>query len=192
MSDTIETSPRQRLLDAAAELFYRQGVVAVGVDLVSKAAGVSKRTLYQQFGSKDQLIADSLDARGDSIVRLYLPPEENDDPPRDSILAVFDRIAQVAAAPEFRGCPFINTATELPHPDHPARLVARRYKTQIRDFFVRQGELGRAGDPQLLADQLLIVLDGAFVQAVMGVTRAHDAARLAARTLVDAHGLGQP
>ena len=73
MSNPSTPSPRQRLLDAAADLFYRQGIGAVGVDLVSKAAGVSKRTLYQQFGSKDQLIAESLDAQGMAILGMYLP-----------------------------------------------------------------------------------------------------------------------
>ena len=66
------STPRQRLIDAAADLFYRQGIGAVGVDLVSKAAGVSKRTLYQQFGSKEQLVAEALDARGEEVIGWYL------------------------------------------------------------------------------------------------------------------------
>jgi len=189
MSDLTPSSPRQRLIDAAADLFYRQGAVAVGVDLVAMAAGVSKRTLYRQFGSKDQLIADSLDANGAAIVSFYLPPEDGDGSPREKILSVFDQLGHQTSTSAFRGCPFINVATELPDPDHPARSVAHRYKTKIRDYFVVQAEVGGADDPQLLADQLLIVLDGAFVQAVIGATRNSGAARLAAGTLLDAQGV---
>ena len=120
---TTPTGPtaRQRLLDAAADLFYRQGIGAVGVDLVSKQAGVSKRTLYQQFGSKDRLIAESLDAHGAAIIGPYMPAEDPGAPARQQILAVFDGLSGWTASETFRGCPFINTATELADPGHPAR-----------------------------------------------------------------------
>jgi AcrR family transcriptional regulator len=180
-------TPRQRLLDAAADLFYQQGIGAVGVDLVSKAARVSKRTLYQQFGSKDRLIAESLDANGDAILGLYIPAEHADAPARQQILAVFDGLSVLTAAETFRGCPFVNTATELADPGHPARQVARDYKLRLRGYFARQAERGRANDPQRLADQLIVVFDGAIVQAVMGTARHPDAARTAAETLLDAH-----
>ena len=101
MTSSGTPSPRQRLLDAAADLFYRQGIGAVGVDLVSKAAGVSKRTLYQQFGSKDRLIAESLDARGDAILGLDIPAENPDAPARQQILAVFDGLSGWTAAETF-------------------------------------------------------------------------------------------
>jgi AcrR family transcriptional regulator len=183
----MTNAPRQRLLDAAGELFYRLGSAAVGVDLVSKAAGVSKRTLYQQFGSKDQLIAASLDANGESILGLYLPDADSDDPPREKMLATFDRLRQLGSTPGFRGCPFINTSVELADPEHPARPVASAYKLRIRDYFARQAELGHASDPQLLADQLAIVFDGAIVQAVSGTSAHPGAARAAAEVLLDAH-----
>jgi AcrR family transcriptional regulator len=121
MSNATGPGSRQRLLDAAADLFYRQGIGAVGVDLVSKAAGVSKRTLYQQFGSKDQLVAQSLDAHGMDILGLYLPAGGSDVPPREQILAIFDGLGRWTASDAFRGCPFVNTATELADPGHPAR-----------------------------------------------------------------------
>jgi AcrR family transcriptional regulator len=189
MSDRTTQSPRQRLLDAAAELFYRQGIGAVGVDLVSKAAGVSKRTLYQQFGSKDQLVAESLDAKGASILEMYLPVGGDDLPPREQILAVFDGLAFWTASDGFRGCPFINTSAELADPGHPARQVARGYKLGLRGFFAWQAERGGAGDPQQLADQLIIVFDGAIVQAVMDTGRHAEAARGAVLALLDAQGV---
>jgi AcrR family transcriptional regulator len=187
MSDTAAPGPRQRLLDAAADLFYRQGVGTVGVDLISTTAGVSKRTLYQQFDSKDQLIAESLDAHGPAILDRYLPAEDDDATPRQRILAVFDGLAGWTAAQEYRGCPFINTCAEIADPGHPARRVAHAYKQRLRDFFARQASLARAGDPQLLADQLAIVFDGAIVQAVARLTHRPDAPRAAAQALLDAH-----
>jgi len=182
-------APRQRLLDAAADLFYRQGIGAVGVDLVSKTAGVSKRTLYQQFGSKDRLIAESLDAHGDAVLGMYIPAEDPGESARQQILDVFDALGRWTAAETFRGCPFVNTATELADPAHPARLIARDYKLRLRDYFARQAERGQADDPQRVADELTVVFDGAIVQAVMGTVRHPDAARTAVRALLDAHGI---
>jgi AcrR family transcriptional regulator len=189
MTDTATRTPRQRLIDAASELFYRQGTGAVGVDLVSKAAGVSKRTLYQLFGSKDQLIAECLDANGMAIVGQYLSPDDGDRPPREQVLGVFDRLGDWTGSEAFRGCPFINTATEIADAAHPARRIAKGYKILLRDYFAAQAELGRADDPQLLADQLIIAFDGAIVQAVMGTAQRPEAARSTAQALLDAQHL---
>lgn len=190
MTTPTKPTARQRLLAAAADLFYRQGIGAVGVDLVSKQAGVSKRTLYQQFGSKDQLVAQSLDAHGMAFLGLYLPAGGHDDvPPRQQILAIFDALGRWTASDEFRGCPFVNTATELADPGHPARRVARDYKLRLRDYFARQAERGHATDPERLADQLIVVFDGAIVQAVMGTGQHADAARSAVQALLDAQGM---
>ncbi len=186
--DATTPTPRQRLIDAAADLFYRQGIGAVGVDLVSKAAGVSKRTLYAEFGSKDQLIAQSLDAKGGDIIALWLPPE-GVRLPREQILAVFERLSAWTASEAFRGCPFVNTATELADPGHPARRVARGYKQGLRGYFAAQAERGEADDPQQLADQLITVFDGAIVQAVMGIAVRPESIQAAIRALLDAAGL---
>jgi AcrR family transcriptional regulator len=189
---SLRPSPRQRLLAAAGELFYRQGIGAVGVDLVSKAAGVSKRTLYQQFASKDELVAASLHEAGEAIIDMYLPPGDlldRERPPGEQILAVFEAQRDWAGAPDFRGCPFINTATELTDPQHPARAVALRYKLRLRDFFAAQAERGGSDDPQQLADQLLVIFDGAIVQSVMGTVRSPDAALQAVTALLDAAGV---
>jgi AcrR family transcriptional regulator len=183
------STPRQRLLDAASGLFYRQGIGAVGVDLVSREAGVSKRTLYQQFGSKDQLVAESLDAHGAAIIGLYIPADDPDATGRQQILAVFDGLSGWTAAETFRGCPFVNTATELADPGHPARRVARNYKLRLREYFAYQAGRGQAEDPQRLADQLLVIFDGAAVQAVMGAVQHPDAARTAVEALLDAQGV---
>ena len=188
-SSSSRPGPRQRLIDAAAELFYRDGIGAVGVDLVSKVAGVSKRTLYQHFGSKDRLIAESLDAHGPAIVGQYIAAADPNAPARAQILAVFDGLGEWTAAETFRGCPFVNTATEIADADHPARRVARGYKLRLRDYFAHQAERGAADDPDRLADQLVVVFDGAIVQAVLGTMRHVDAVRGAVEALLDAHGV---
>jgi AcrR family transcriptional regulator len=160
--------PRQRLLAAGSDLFYRYGIGAVGVDLISDSAGVSKRTLYQQFGSKDELVAECLRAGGADVVAHYLRGATEDAPPRERILGVFDGLAEWSTLDSFRGCPFMNTATELTDPDHPARQVAREFKITLRDFFAGEASRGAATNPTMLADQLLMLFDGAMVQAVMG------------------------
>ena len=156
---------------------------------LSKAAGVSKRTLYQQFGSKDQLIAECLDAHGPAILGQYIPAAGRDAPPRQQILAVFDRLGEWASSETFPGCPFVNTATELADAGHPARAVAREYKLRLRGYFAGLAERGRAQDPQRLADQLIVLFDGAIVQAVIGTVQYPDAARTAAEALLDAQGV---
>jgi AcrR family transcriptional regulator len=182
-------TPRQRLIDAAAGLFYSHGIGAVGVDLVSKAAGVSKRTLYREFGSKDRLIAESLDASGDAIVALYIRPEDSDAPPRQQILAVFGRLSDWMASDTFRGCPFINTATELADADHPARSVASSYKRRLRGYFASQATRAGAGDPERLAEQLIALFDGAIVQTVMGTPLQPDTLQAAVGALLHAQGV---
>ena len=180
-------NPRQRLLDAAGDLFYRLGITAVGVDSISAAAGVSKRTLYQQFGSKDQLVAACLDANGPAILGAYLAAAEDESPPRAKILAVFEAMPAWTTSDGFRGCPFLNTATELTDPEHPARQVARDYNSRLRDYFAREAEAGRATDPACLADQLMMIFDGAIAQAVMGARSHPLAAVRAVEALLAAH-----
>jgi AcrR family transcriptional regulator len=191
-------SSRQRLIDAAAELFYSHGVGAVGVDLISKAAGVSKRTLYQEFGSKDQLVAQALAAKGDEVVAMYLGEAESVPGPETApggdaaagreIMAVFGRMGNWTGASTFRGCPFINTCTELADPGHPARRVASSYNHRLREYFARQAERAGADDPWRLAAQLVAVFDGAIVQTVMGAPLDPGSLQAAARALLDAQG----
>ena len=187
---TAGLTPRERLIEAAAELFYRQGACTVGVDLVSAAAGVSKRTLYQQFGSKDRLIAEALDAKGPEVLRRYLPDEAAAAPPRSVILSVFEQLTEWTSVADFRGCPFINTATELADAGHPARAVAASYNQRLRDYLARQAGRAGAAAPRQLADQLIALFDGVIVQAVFGTRVDPSAIRAAVTALLDAQGVG--
>lgn len=104
-------TPRERLLDAAGELFYLEGV-HIGGDAVCKAAGVSKKSMYQLFRSKDALIAESLTSVGVEFLAALAPTDNDGRSPRERILHVFERQDQMSNLKDFRGCPFVNTATD--------------------------------------------------------------------------------
>ncbi|MBB6551870.1 TetR/AcrR family transcriptional regulator [Nonomuraea rubra] len=185
---THPVSTRDRLLDAAAELFYREGV-GVGIDALCRRAGVSKRSMYQLFGSKDEVVAASLDRRAPAYQALLLPPADDDRPPRARILHVFERLEESAAEPDFRGCPFVAAAVEVKSPEHPASLVARRNKDALTAFFRREAERAGAADPALLARQLTVAFDGASAQAVVQARGLDGLAVATAAALLDAAGL---
>jgi len=180
---------RRKLLDTAADLFYREGIAGTGVDRISEQAGVSKRSLYKHFAGKDALVAATLADHGQAIIDRYVPADDGEAPPRQKILAVFDALSRWSEAPDFRGCPFVNVATELADPDHPARAVARDYKLRLRHYFADQARIGGATNPDVLAEQLLMLHDGAICQAMINSVPVSDSARAAAEILLDAYGL---
>src|SRR6516165_2155339 len=180
---------RRKLLDTAADLFYREGIGTTGVDRISAAAGVSKRSLYQHFAGKDALVAAALAEHGQDILERYMPVHDSEAPARQKVLDVFDALRRWSEAPDFRGCPFVNVATELANPHHPARAVARDYKLNMQRYFAHQARVGGAKNPKLLAEQLLMLFDGAICRAVMKSAPVPDSAQAAAKILLDAHGL---
>lgn len=176
--------PRERVLDAAARLFVREGVNAVGVDRLAQEAGVSKRSIYQHFDGKDAIVATMLQEYGPDVVAGYFAPDD-EGTPRERALHVFEALHEAARVSDFYGCPFVNVATELRDREHPAAVVARRYKDRLTEYFERQASAAGAADPQLLAVQLTLLFDGASASAAMrGGTP--DAALDAAAQLFDA------
>lgn len=163
MSST-RPGPRERLLDAARDLTYRQGV-HVGVDAILKQADVARRSLYQHFGGKDGLIAEVLrtSAREDRY-RTVMDAAGED--PRARVLAVFDELERLTTAPGFRGCRYTSADLALTDPGHPAHTEVRRYKDGVHALFT--GELTRLGhtSPEAAADQLLVLVDGVLAHAV--------------------------
>lgn len=188
MTTTAKTSPRDRLLDAAYGLFYREGV-GTGIDALCRAAGVSKRSMYQLFASKDEVLAAALDRQGAPIEALLLPPPDAPAAPRDRILYVFERLEQTAAAPGYCGCPFLAAQVELKDPGHPASVVARRRKQVLTDFFRAEAARAAAAEPDLLARQLTLVFDGASARAGIGAETLDGLASTMAATLLDAAGV---
>ncbi|WP_406050157.1 TetR/AcrR family transcriptional regulator [Kribbella sp. NBC_00889] len=185
---TTSATPRERLLEAAGELFYRDGV-NIGVDALCKAAGVSKKSMYQLFRSKDELIAESLASRGPSYQALLHPGPEDERPARDRILTVFERQDELVAQGDFLGCPYVSTAVELKNPEHPGSVVARHFKQHLTDFFHRELVKAGAEDPGTLAIQLTMIFDGASARAVVRAQDLGGIGVLTAAALLDAAGL---
>jgi AcrR family transcriptional regulator len=177
----------ERLLEAASDLFYREGIRAVGVDTVSEKAGVSKRTLYNRFGGKDGLVAEYL-RRRDERWKAYLRGATGDESgPREKLLAVFAAYEEWLVGEDFRGCAFANAAAEFPDPEHPARVVARRHKKGVEGHLAALAEEAGFDEPRILAERLLLLLEGAAATAAMRRSREPlDVARSLARELLDA------
>ncbi|HEY4826293.1 MAG TPA: TetR/AcrR family transcriptional regulator [Solirubrobacteraceae bacterium] len=159
-------SPRERLLEAAGELFYAEGVQSVGIDRVLERAGVAKASLYSTFGSKEELVRAYLDERHSLILgRLRAAVEATDRAdPVARILAVFDAQAELFPAPSFHGCAFAAAAAEAPR-DGRIDEAARAYRSDIRELFTELATAAGAPDPPLLASQLQLVYDGASAAA---------------------------
>jgi len=185
---TPQARPRERLLDAAGELFYRDGV-NVGVDALCKAAGVSKKSMYQLFRSKDELIAETVASQGRQYQRALEPGPEDGSTPRERILTVFQRQDRLATGDSFLGCPFVNAAVELKNPEHPGSVVARHFKQRLTDFFEVQLVAAGVEDPESLAIQLTIVFDGASARAVVRAQALAGVGVAMAATLLDSAGV---
>src|ERR1700750_863134 len=116
--------PNERIAALAAEQFHANGITSTGVDAVSRAAGISKRTLYERFGSKDGLIVAAYESLDLPVYRMFTEAiEAATDDPRAHLEAFFTQLEPIVRQPEFRGCPFTNAASELSDLDHPAREI---------------------------------------------------------------------
>jgi AcrR family transcriptional regulator len=172
----------QRILETADRLFYRDGIRAVGVDTVAAEIGISKRTLYNHYPSKDDLISAYLERR-------LTPVEITDAPPQEQILQFFDRLERSFAAKSFRGCPFVNAVVELAEVSHEANKLAVTFKESRRKWFCELLDRLGAENGDLLATQLALLVDGAIATALVrrdpSVARA---AKAAAQVLLNAAG----
>jgi AcrR family transcriptional regulator len=154
---------RQRILDTASEMFYREGVRAVGIDAIIARSGVAKMSLYRNVPSKDALVAAWLEDRNAFFWRRWDKAEASRaGDPQGQLEAILDMIAATASHRKWRGCPFLNTGTEFPEPDHPARTVILAHKRAVRERLRALAGAARARDPDLLAQQLQLLIDGAY------------------------------
>ena len=181
------SSARERLLDAANELFYAEGVQTVGIDRIIERAGVAKASLYNLFGSKEELVAAYLASRHDRTTTGLTEAIESVDDPRQKILAVFDAQARRYQQPDFNGCAFIAASTEAP--SHGlVEQAADQFRAWLRAMFTDLAEQAGAPDPLGLGRQLHLVYDGA---GLAGRMDHHDpgiapSARDAVQALLDA------
>nr|WP_308416595.1 TetR/AcrR family transcriptional regulator [Streptomyces sp. AJS327] len=161
MTDPRPLTPAgRRIAEAAEELFYGRGITAVGVDLIAEHSGVTKRTLYNQFGSKDHLVEVYLAERDRRWRSAVLAAVDTTGTPAEAVTAPFEALRSWSAANP-RGCAFLNALAELPDPAHPAHRVAAGQKLWLRDLFE---ELATAADhprPDELATRLLVLHEGA-------------------------------
>jgi AcrR family transcriptional regulator len=187
-------SVRDRLLETAARLFYQEGVRAIGVDLVVERSGVAKTSLYRHFPTKDDLVVAFLErddlAYWDYWDQIAMRLKDN---ARAELEAHIQWIAQYIGRPEYRGCPFLNVANEFPAADHPARAAALKHKAELRR---RLGALTKrmgARRPALLADQLVLLIDGAYVNGqLLGKQGPVNALVRAALALIAAATVDRP
>ena len=185
-SEIRSNEMRERILETADRLFYGQGIRAVGVDPVAAEIGISNRTLYNYFPSKDELIVAYLSRR-------LRPAPPSDLPPVQQILGNFERLERTFATGVFRGCPFVNAVAELKEPAHATNKIALAFKEQRRLWFRDLLARLEVDDPDTLAMQLQILADGAIATAlVRGDPKVARTAADAARVLLKAAGVRLP
>jgi AcrR family transcriptional regulator len=182
----VRASARERLLTAANELFYNEGVHTVGIERIIEQAGVAKASLYNTFGSKDELVRAYLQARHDSITQRIMQAVARYGTPRERLLAVFEGQGELFAQPDYRGCAF-NRASAESQPGDLAEQAAEAYRHWVRTLLTELAAQAGVPEPAALARQLHLLYDGSGQSARMD----HDptaaaAARTAAATLLDA------
>lgn len=172
---------RERILAAAGQLFREQGINSTGMDQLCAAARVSKRTAYQHFGSKDDLIAEYLQGIDPDIMPEVF--ERTDLPPRERLLAMFESPLVLTPDPTPL-CPFIGAAVEISDPEHRARILARTYKKAVAARLTEAAREAGAADPELLGEQLALIFDGASARArALGTDTIPTAAGIAAELI---------
>ncbi|GHF29619.1 TetR family transcriptional regulator [Amycolatopsis deserti] len=180
------TPAAERILAVAGKLFYDNGIHAVGVDTIAAEAGVTKKTLYDRFGSKAELVALYLsrrDERWREWVRGYADPRST---PQRRLLRVFDALADWMRVENTRGCAFVNAHAELPGADHPALQPIAASKEWLLDYLRQLAADAGARNPARLAEALLILIEGATVVASLDVVpTAVAAAKRVAKLLIE-------
>jgi AcrR family transcriptional regulator len=176
---------KDRILETADRLFYLQGIRAIGVDTIAAEIGISKRTLYNHFPSKDALIAAYLERR-------FVQPPPSNKPPAEQILATFDSLERRFSAKDFRGCPFVNAVAELGAEDSVRRIAIAFKESRrlwFRDLLVKLG----VGDAEALSTQLAVLVDGCIAQDLVRNDPAMArAAKDVAKVLLKNAGVAMP
>jgi AcrR family transcriptional regulator len=181
-------SARERILETADELFYRDGIHAVGIDTIIEKSGVAKMSLYRSFASKDDLVAAYLEARSQRYWRWWDGVmAQNADQPRRQLPDLFEAIAVRTRRPDFRGCAFVKAVAEFPEEGSRARVVALTHKRDLRKRLLKLCRSIGAHQPDVLSNQLLMLIEGAYSTAgILGKRDAVKATARAAEALIDA------
>lgn len=180
-------SKRDQLIQTAVKLFAKHGFHATGVDTIAAESGVTKRTLYAHFGSKEELVLAAL-RQYDGVFRkeFMRRVEEASKTPRGQLLAVFDVAEQWFNQNNFYGCMFINAAGEYSDADTPIRQVCREFKTLVKRYIRELCLKAGAKDPDRLAEELAMLFEGAIVTAqVSRNPKAAEVAKRASKSLIE-------
>lgn len=181
-----EVAPKDKVFQTAARLFYQHGYRAIGVDTLAAESGIGKMTLYRHYPSKDDLIVAYLKDSNDVFWRNFEEITKDALTPREKLLAFFVSLQDYVSTAACYGCPFLNVATEYPEVDYPGHKIALAHKQSVRARFRELAKEARARDPDVLADQLFLLMDGAYMAARMfGPKNPASHLASAAQTLID-------
>jgi AcrR family transcriptional regulator len=182
---TSNTDTRKRILAAAEELIYQNGIHATGMDLLVKTSGVARKSIYRCFATKDDVAAAALNMRDVRWMSWFRTESDKADTPQARILNMFEVLKGWFESDGFRGCAFINTAGEIGDANDPIRLIAKMHKQKVFDYVLELCEQLPIEQPGVLAKQLLILMEGAITLArVMGDNSAADSAKDVAQLLL--------
>ena len=182
-----ENAPQDRVVHTASRLFYQNGYRAIGVDTIAAESGIGKMTLYRHYPSKDDLIAAYLNNSDDIFWSSFEEITKDAATPREKLLAFFEALQEYVTTPACHGCPFLNVATEYPETEYVGHQVALNHKQSVRGQFLKLAKEAEARNPAVLADQLFLLMDGAYMASRMFGPQ-NPAVNLvsAAKTLIDA------
>jgi AcrR family transcriptional regulator len=186
----IRASPKDKLFQTAARLFYQNGYRAIGVDTIASESGIGKMTLYRHYPSKDDLIVAFLRQSNEEFWEYFEQSTKDASTAREKLLAFFKALQEYVVNSACYGCPFLNVATEYPETDYAGHQVALEHKRAVRARFNQLAKEAGARQPKALANALFLLMDGAYMAARMfGSSPSSPAADVAeaARHLIDAH-----
>ncbi|WP_115514483.1 MULTISPECIES: TetR/AcrR family transcriptional regulator [Xanthomonas] len=176
---------RQRILATAEELIYRNGIHAMGMDLLVKTSGVARKSIYRHFETKDEIAAAALSARDVRWLDWFRQECDKADSPEQRILSMFTVLKAWFTSEGYRGCAFINTAGEVGNPDDPIRRIAKLHKQKLLDYTLELTGQLHIERPETLARQLLVLMEGAITMSrVTGDYDVADNARDVAQVLL--------
>lgn len=179
-------SPRDRLLDTASGIFYREGIHGVGVDRILDEAGVTRATMYRHFAGKEALVVAYLDREDEAIRGYFAAAAHPDLGPRELLGGVVEGIAEDIERRHTRGCPFINAAAEFPDADSPVREVVARHRDWFRSTLRDLAAGAGLADADAVADSLVLLRDAALVGGYLdGSSRVSESFMRSARAVLD-------
>lgn len=182
-----ELAPKDQVFQTASKLFYQHGYRAIGVDTIAAESGIGKMTLYRHYPAKDDLITAYLKDSNDLFWNNFDAITKDAPNPREKLLAFFESLQEYVKTPACYGCPFLNVATEYPETDYPGHQVAIKHKQSVRVRFRQLAKEAGAKKPDVLANQLFLLMDGAYMASRMfGANNPAAQVAEAARTLIDA------